>query len=552
MSPLIQGAGLGLRREHYREFVEQPPREVAWLEVISENYLVAGGKPLHFLDRIRRDYPMVMHGVSLSIGSTDPLRRDYLRDIAALARRIEPAWISDHLCWTSVGGRQSHDLLPLALTENSIRHVARRVSEVQDMLGRRLVLENVSSYLRHACDEMDEAEFLKAVLRESDCLLLLDVNNVYVSSRNHRFDPFAYLDGLPAERIVQIHLAGHQDLGDIVIDTHDHPIRDEVWALYAHAIDRFGAIPTMIERDDDIPPLATLLEELTRVRELLGARRAQPLGELQSGLFAAITTNDCPKGLIADAAASGARGLAVYRRAYLARLREALADNYSGCARALGDARFSRLADAYAAACPPTEPSLRHYGDRLGDFIDTTLADQRRTEDATAEYPTDGILVPHPAFGDLARLDWALRATFDAADARPLAATALSALAAEAWPGLRFALLPSARLLTLDWSVEAAWHLLNEAALGDEPVLPEPTAHVHHLLIWRPALETRWRSIEADECRLIEALQAGASFAELCAAQAEGSPDEGAAALGVVACLQQWLADELLADFSGS
>lgn len=273
MSPNIHGAGLGLRREHYQDIIEQRPRDFGWLEVLSENYLVAGGKPLHHLDRIRADYPMVMHGVSLSIGSTDPLREDYLDALDTLARRIEPAWISDHLCFTASGGRQTHDLLPLPMTGASVRHVAGRVRQVQDRLRRRLVLENVSSYLRHQGDEMDEAEFVRAVASEADCLLLVDVNNIYVSSRNHGIDARGYLDRLPAERVVQMHLAGHQDLGELVVDTHDHPVRDEVWALYDHALARFGAVPTLLERDDRIPPLAELLPEVRRIGRALQAVR---------------------------------------------------------------------------------------------------------------------------------------------------------------------------------------------------------------------------------------------------------------------------------------
>jgi uncharacterized protein (UPF0276 family) len=261
----IEGAGLGLRREHYLELLAQRPRSVRWLEVISENYFVAGGKPMRYLDRLRAEYPMVMHGVALSIGSCDPLRMDYLRELRSLAERIEPAWISDHLCWTGVGGHNSHDLLPLTMTGEAVRHVATRVRQVQDVLGRRLLLENVSSYIRHSVDAMSEAEFVSAVINEADCLLLLDVNNVYVSSRNHGFDAQDYLDHLPAERVAQIHLAGHQDLGDVVIDTHDHPVRAEVWALYEYALQRFGAVPTMIERDDAIPPLAQLLVEVAEV-----------------------------------------------------------------------------------------------------------------------------------------------------------------------------------------------------------------------------------------------------------------------------------------------
>jgi len=261
----IQGFGLGLRTDHYRDFVERRPA-VDWLEIISENYMVPGGKPLHFLDTIRRDYPMVMHGVSLSIGSTDPLNRDYLRDLKALIARVQPGWVSDHICWTGVDHRNLHDLLPMPYTEESLRHLVARVGEVQEFLGRRILLENVSSYVAYAADEMTEWEFVAELARRADCELLFDVNNVYVSARNHGFDPRVYVDAMPAGRVRQIHLAGHEDHGDFVIDTHDHPVRDEVWELYRYTIARMGAVPTMIERDDHIPPLDELIAELAQAR----------------------------------------------------------------------------------------------------------------------------------------------------------------------------------------------------------------------------------------------------------------------------------------------
>lgn len=264
-STIVAGFGLGLRTDHYRDFTEgRPP--VDWLEILSENYMVPGGKPLHFLDRIRRDYPMVMHGVSLSIGSADPLDRAYLADLKTLVERVEPAWVSDHLCWTGVDHAHLHDLLPLPYTEAALRHVTERVQAVQDVLGRRLVLENVSSYVAWQADEMSEWDFLAEVARRADCEILLDVNNVYVSARNHGFDPRHFIDAMPAARVRQIHLAGHEDLGDVVIDTHDHPVCDDVWALYAYTIRRLGPVPTMIERDDRIPPLQTLLAELDLAR----------------------------------------------------------------------------------------------------------------------------------------------------------------------------------------------------------------------------------------------------------------------------------------------
>jgi len=276
-SSSIHGFGLGLRTEHYVDFTSERPPAVDWLEIISENYMVPGGKPLHFLDRIRRDHPMVMHGVSMSLAGTDPLDPSYLRDLKALAERVQPAWISDHLCWTGVDGRNLHDLLPVPYTEAMLRHVAARIAQVQDALGRRLVVENVSSYVSFAADEMSEAEFVAELLRRADCQLLLDVNNVHVSSVNHGFNAQAYIDAMPRERVVQIHLAGHEDHGDYLIDTHDHPVCDAVWSLYRYTLHRLGPVPTMIERDDRIPPLAELLAELDVARgitrEVEGAAR---------------------------------------------------------------------------------------------------------------------------------------------------------------------------------------------------------------------------------------------------------------------------------------
>jgi uncharacterized protein len=276
VSALLQpslGYGLGLRVPYYEAILAETPA-VDWFEILTENYLVAGGKPLYYLDRIAERYPIVMHGVSLSIGSSDPLDFDYLGRVKALAERIHPRWISDHLCWTGCGGRNFHDLLPLPYDAAVIRHVAARVREVQDFLGRRILLENVSSYLQYRDSAMPEWEFLAAVAAESDCLLLLDVNNVYVSSINHEFDPLQYLRAVPAERVQQIHLAGHRDHGDYIIDSHDQPIVDAVWSLYARALELWGPRATMIERDDNMPPLPELLAELAQVRRIAGSALA--------------------------------------------------------------------------------------------------------------------------------------------------------------------------------------------------------------------------------------------------------------------------------------
>lgn len=261
------GFGLGLRPTHYTALLDaRAPLD--WLEIISENFMVDGGKPMAMLDRLRADYPMAMHGVALSIGSTDALDRDYLKKLKALADRVDPLWISDHFCWTGVGGHNAHDLLPLPYTEEAVRLLVRKITQVQNELGRRLVLENVSSYLGYAVSDMTEWDFIRTVADEADCLLLLDVNNVYVSSVNHGFDPVSYLAGLPAARVQQIHLAGHSTHDDHLVDTHDQPVCEEVWALYDIACGMFGEVATMIERDDNIPALHELLNELARARRI--------------------------------------------------------------------------------------------------------------------------------------------------------------------------------------------------------------------------------------------------------------------------------------------
>ena len=274
------GFGLGLRREHYAAVLDTRPA-VDWFEILSENYMVDGGKPLYFLDRIRAQYPMVMHGVSLSIGGCDPLDMDYLASLKRLAERIEPEWISDHLCWTGIDGRNLHDLLPLPYTEEAIEHVAARVMQVQDTLARRILLENVSSYVTFTDSQVSEWEFLSAVAERADCYILLDVNNVYVSAGNHGYDARTYIEGVPCERVHQIHLAGHSRNGSLIVDTHDHPVPDPVWDLYAEAIARLGPVSTMIERDDDIPPIEDLLVELDKARAL--AHSAARLGDRDVG-----------------------------------------------------------------------------------------------------------------------------------------------------------------------------------------------------------------------------------------------------------------------------
>lgn len=271
--PAALGCGVGLRPTHYPYIFEHWPA-VDWFEAIAENFMVRGGRPLHTLTRIRERYPIVFHGVSLSIGSADPLNLEYLGELRRLAQRFEPAWVSDHLCWTGVGGHNLHDLLPLPFTAEALAHVVERVQRVQDVLGRRIALENVSSYLTFCHSMMPEWEFLTAVAERADCGILLDVNNIYVSAVNHRFDPLEYMRAIPIERVWQFHLAGHSDHGDYLLDTHDHPVKEAVWDLYVEALHRFGPVSTLIEWDDKIPEFPELQAHADRARRLQERVRA--------------------------------------------------------------------------------------------------------------------------------------------------------------------------------------------------------------------------------------------------------------------------------------
>ena len=259
--------GLGLRKPHYADFLDEHAIvPVDFVEVISENFMVDGGRPLEILRRVRERHPVALHGVSMSIGSADGLRADYLERLRALVEAIEPLFISDHLSWSRIGQFNSHDLLPLPYTTEALDCVCRNIHEAQSVLGRPMLIENPSSYLAFA-GEMTEWEFLEAMCDRTGCGLLLDVNNIYVSAVNHGFDPLAYLSGIPAGRVRQIHLAGHSAGRELLIDTHDKPVPQAVWAVFDAAIDRLGPVAVMIERDDDIPPLVSLLEELDTARQ---------------------------------------------------------------------------------------------------------------------------------------------------------------------------------------------------------------------------------------------------------------------------------------------
>ncbi len=264
----IQGAGVGLRTPHYA-YIEQEQPSIPWFEVLVDNYLVKGGSPLRHLELVRRDYPITFHGVGMSLGSTDPLNRDYLERLKDLVERFQPAYVSDHLCWVSAEGRYGHELFPLPYVESVVNHIVERVQCVQEFLGRSILIENVSSYLTYKISDMEEWDFLSLIAERADCEILLDINNVYVSARNHGFDPEDYILKVPVDRVRQFHLAGHEDQGTHLLDSHSHSVHDSVWELYKKTLLHLGPLPTLIEWDNNIPEFPVLYAEAAKAQGLM-------------------------------------------------------------------------------------------------------------------------------------------------------------------------------------------------------------------------------------------------------------------------------------------
>ena len=532
------GFGLGLRTAQYQDFL-QSPQPVDWLEIVTDNFLVDGGKPLVVLESIRRDYPVAMHGVAMSLGSASGLDFDYLARVRQLARRIEPMWVSDHLCWTGHGGAVLHDLYPMPYTEESARLLIRQIRQAQDFLERRLVVENVSSYIRFTASTASEWDFLAYVVEEADCDLLLDVNNVYVSSINHGFDPMTYLDALPARRVRQIHLAGHSREGNHIIDTHDQPVAPEVWSLYAHACRRFPQVATMIERDDRIPPLRELIAELEHARHIAASTDLEPLAAKSAPPaagspllltaqrdLAGHVLHPEPEGILAEVDAGGplpgARGLAIYHRAYRERLCEVLADSFAKCALYMGTTLFKELAWRYADSHPPQSRHLGGYGAGFPDLLASC-------------YPGN------PELADLARLEWHLREVFDSADVRAWSLAAINQQGASACLAGSPILHPSLRIQSLRSNAVAIWRAIE----ADENV-PE-VVHLDQaqpLAVWRKGLQPHFKTLDPAEARFLQGLfRDGSTISEM--AQAWGE-SEGLQAEQLGRWLAGWWQDELL------
>ncbi len=517
------GFGIGLRTQHYPDFLREK-QAVDWLEIITDNYLVDGGKPLVVLDQIRANYPMVMHGVAMSVGAVCGVDEAYLKRVKALADRIEPMWVSDHLCWIGgPGPEQLHDLYPLPYTDEAARHVIAQIRRIQDVLQRRFVIENVSSYIDYKHSAASEWQFLSHIANEADCLLLLDVNNVYVSSVNHGFDALHYLSGLPANRIQQIHLAGHSDHGDHIIDTHDHPVAPAVWSLYRAACRLFGSVPTMIERDDNIPALPELLAEVAVARSIATevlSTYSEPsedrlvcregtvwksgvstptLGDSQLKLadyVLARSDEDIASMLGAASDIDVNRRAGIYKNAYVARLADVLADTYAKTVLYMGSDMFDRHAREYALDHPPLTRSLSRYG---------------------ASFPTQlkRVYPNHPELMQLAQLDWDLRVCFDGPDVPALDTSGVAADGENGWLSRGDALHPSVVLRDVSTNTVSLWRAIDADIEVPEAVsLPAPVT----LAVWRKGLQPHFKTLETSEAVFVRLLMRGHSIAEVASA----------------------------------
>jgi hypothetical protein len=520
--------GLGFRTSYAGE-IARDPGPVDWFEVLSDHYIGVGGKRRALLERLRTRHPLALHGVSLSIAGSEALDRDYLDGLAALSRQIEPLFVSDHLCWTAVGGHQSHDLLPVACGEAVLAYVAARVSEVQERIGRRLLLENASAYVAFRAREMDEMDFLAELTRRTGCGVLLDVNNLVVNAANLGSDPKHALEALPEDAVGYLHLAGHAVLPDVRIDTHDADVPAAVWALYEEAARRFPRAGVILERDDALPQYRALVAEVEEARARHAAARAHPpeprapaphaerraapgrpepasWPDLQRRFFARIV--DQPLGreqgdlgdlLDESLPVRAARGLRVYSDAYAASLREALATNFSALARVLSPADFGRLAAAYLRAHPPRGFDYLRLGAALADFV------------AGFELAGD-YGVPRSVLADLARLEQAQLEVQDAPDApSPVTPAALAALAPEDWERVRFAFAPAFRVVRTGHDVAP---VIEAVARGEDPERPTPGRA--HTLVMRASEGVRSERLAPREAEALEALLAGASFLGAC------------------------------------
>lgn len=527
------GFGVGLRAPHYKDFLERRPK-VDWLEVHTENYLDPGGWDAHVLEQLRQDYPISLHGVGMGIGSARGFSERHLQRVGEVVNRIEPALVSEHLCWGAVDDRHLNDLLPMPLTQEALTLVCARVERIQDALGRRILLENVSTYLRYRDDAMSEAEFLAAVAARTGCGILLDINNLYVNQRNHDEDPLAALQALAPHSVGEMHLAGHLVTPDAVIDHHGDRVAPAVWDLYEKAVARFGAVSTLIEWDTDIPALDVLLDEAQHARRI-AMQVQQRIGEerlaiaqqaFSNALFDAKTEVLALPMFKGDAQLAEQR-LALYRGNLSGNWDKTLSSAYPVLKALVGEEFFAALARAYGKAYPSDAGDLNLFGAHFADFL--------------AAFPH---VADYPYFPDMARLEWALHRAHYAANAQPVDAARLMQLRPEQIDMARLSLHPACTLFTSEWAVVEIWQAHQP---GGEDGLPQELARANHALVVRPQWKADVLPLSAAAYAALSAVQQGRPLGE--ALDAALAIDAG---FDFGAQLQQWLRHAVFIDIDVS
>ena len=502
------GTGIGLRAPHYRAFLERRPA-IGWVEVHTENFLARAGRDWHVLCAVRRDYPVSLHGVGLGLGSVHGFSADHLARVAALVRALEPALVSEHLSWGALRDRQLNDLLPLQLDRIALDLVAARVGRVQDALGRRILVENVSTYVRFAGDAMSEADFLAELARRTGCGVLLDVNNLYVNERNHGEDPVAAIAALPPGSVGEIHLGGHLVTPDGLIDHHGDRVAPPVWDLYRAALARFGAVPTLVEWDTDLPALDVLLDEAARARSIaaataradVAAAGAAPdlppatadLDAVQQA-FGAALFDGTREAALAPLLKGDPRRFGIYRGNLGAHWSRALASAYPVLRQLVGDDFFDGLACAFGQAHPACDPDLNRFGAALPGFLD-------------GFEPAAG----HPDLADVARLEWCVHEAWYAPDGEG-APPSLGGLAPDAFEAARADLHPSLRLHASSWATAALWHAHQPGGPDFPDALRARNNEYMYALVQRRRLDVDVRAVSAAEHAALACLARGETF----------------------------------------
>ncbi len=574
----VLGCGVGLRSQHYPVITETWPR-MDWFEAISENYMDTGGRPLRILEEVRHHYPVALHGTALSIGSSDPLNKNYLERLKKLADRIDPFIVSDHLCWSSVSGEQLHDLLPLPLTEEAIQHVIRRVESVQEFLGRKILLENISTYVTYRHSIIPEWEFLTQVAKRSGCGILLDLNNIYVNAANHKFDPYDYLKNVPGELIGQIHLAGHTDMGSFLFDTHSAPVIDRVWDLYREALHLWGPISTLVEWDEHIPPFKQLAQEAGKAKEIYRQFENRQT-VIASAMFETLSRNEGldtgpllleverwvksrvqPQSrskeppapvfsqtlLNPQGGASGEERMAVYANGYLARIRESLKEVYETVYHLLGENDFTVLSHAYAEAYHSSDYNLNFAGRHLAEFLHVILRPE--TAGRSGEESQNGILrfaqddkalldafKPFPFLIDLVKLEWLIWEAFHAFDQKPLSPGQMAQASPEDWENARIIFQPSVGLVSSSWPILDIWRRRRTEAGTDSAagqVLRNsidlntcPDQNRYRVLVSRKRNQVQCEFVDEIQYKLLEGFLAGRSLGAVCEELTDATDDQ--------------------------